>query len=165
MEIDPTGVVAPAGSDGIVIRGVDAPSELATVHRVLVEAFAEDWGYHPLALERWVEEHAGGPNHDPSLWGLAFDGAEPVAALTATLTEGRGWVDELGVRPSWRGRGIAAALLRRSFATFSDRGVRRVILNVDAENPTGATRLYERVGMRIATRWDLWERVRGDGAA
>ena len=27
-----------------------------------------------------------------------------------------------------------------------------------AENTTGATALYERVGMRIINRWDLWER-------
>jgi len=31
---------------------------------------------------------------------------------------------------------------------------------VDAENPTGATALYERVGMGVVTRFDLWELVR-----
>jgi len=36
--------------------------------------------------------------------------------------------------------------------------VRRVILNVDAENSTGATALYERVGMRVINGWELWER-------
>jgi hypothetical protein len=35
-----------------------------------------------------------------------------------------------------------------------------VLLNVDAENP-GATALYERVGMRIVKRWDVWERSSG----
>jgi mycothiol synthase len=44
---------------------------------------------------------------------------------------------------------------------FADRGVRRVILNVDAENSTGATALYERAGMRVINRWDLWERLLG----
>jgi mycothiol synthase len=75
--------------------------------------------------------------------------------------EGRGWVDEVGVLPSHRGRGIGAALLRRSFATFARRGLRRVLLNVDSENPTGATALYERVGMRAVKQWDLWERSPG----
>jgi ribosomal protein S18 acetylase RimI-like enzyme len=54
------------------------------------------------------------------------------------------------------------ALLRRSFAMFADRGVRRVILNVDAENSTGAVALYERAGMRVINRWDLWERLLGN---
>jgi ribosomal protein S18 acetylase RimI-like enzyme len=53
------------------------------------------------------------------------------------------------------------ALLRRSFAMFAGRGVRRVILNVDAGNATGATALYERAGMRVVNRWDLWERLLG----
>jgi len=34
----------------------------------------------------------------------------------------------------------------------------------DAENATGATALYERVGMRVVNRWDLWERSSSDGA-
>ena len=34
-----------------------------------------------------------------------------------------------------------------------------MILNVDAENPTGATALYEREGMQAITRWDIWERA------
>ena len=43
-------------------------------------------------------------------------------------------------------------------ATFAARGLRRVLLNVDAENVTGATAVYERAGMRVVNRWDLWER-------
>jgi len=67
----------------------------------------------------------------------------------------------LAVLASHRGRGIGAALLRRSFASFADRGLRRAMVNVDAENVTGATGVYERAGMRIANRWDLWERATG----
>ncbi len=83
---------------------------------------------------------------------------QTVGALTANVSGDHGWVGEIGVLATHRGRGIAGALLRRSFATFAARGVGRVMLAVDAENPTGATALYERVGMRIIKRWDLWER-------
>jgi ribosomal protein S18 acetylase RimI-like enzyme len=58
------------------------------------------------------------------------------------------------VRPRWRRLGLGEALLRESFREFHRRGERRVALAVDVENPTGATRLYERVGMR-----PLWEAV------
>jgi GNAT superfamily N-acetyltransferase len=67
-------------------------------------------------------------------------------------------VDWLAVLDSHRGRGIGAALLHRSFASFAGRGVRRVRVNVDVENATGATGVYERAGMYVANRWDLWER-------
>ena len=36
-----------------------------------------------------------------------------------------------------------------------------MILNVDAGNTTGATALYERAGMRVINRWDVWERPLG----
>ena len=65
---------------------------------------------------------------------------------------------ELGVLAPWRGRGIATALLGRAFATFASRGLPRVMLNVDSENSTGAVRLYERVGMRTARAWDVYEK-------
>jgi ribosomal protein S18 acetylase RimI-like enzyme len=131
------------------------------MHAVLTEAFADDWDYHPDPFDRWADDYASGPNYDPTLWLIARDGRTAVGALTADASEDRGWVGEIGVLATHRGRGIAGALLRRSFATFAARGVGRVLLNVDAENPTGATALYEGVGMRIIKRWDLWERRRG----
>jgi mycothiol synthase len=88
-------------------------------------------------------------------------GGEPVGALTSNVWGDRGWVNEIGVLAPHRGRGIGEALLRRSFATFARRELQCVFLNVDAENPTAATALYERVGMRIVNRWDLWERPSG----
>jgi hypothetical protein len=44
---------------------------------------------------------------------------------------------------------------------FAGRGIRRVVLAVDAQNATGATALYERVGMRVVSRFDWWERPLG----
>jgi mycothiol synthase len=71
---------------------------------------------------------------------------------------GQGWVGTLGVRRAWRRRGVGEALLRRSFALLHARGLRKVRLGVDAENLTGATRLYERVGMNVLRRSNTWER-------
>ena len=51
------------------------------------------------------------------------------------------------------------ALLHAAFAAFRRRGVTAVALSVDAENPTGATRLYKRAGMRVAYRVDRYESV------
>jgi mycothiol synthase len=149
--------------DGIEIRGVDPIADLPAVHAVLAEAFAQDWGYHPEPFDRWAEDHTGGPGYDPTLWLLATDRGMPVGALVATVLGDRVWIGEIGVLAAHRGRGIAAALLRRSFAAVAARGIERVMLNVDAENPTGATALYERAGMRIVKRWDLWERAPAGG--
>jgi ribosomal protein S18 acetylase RimI-like enzyme len=71
--------------------------------------------------------------------------------------DGGGWVRNLGVLPTHRGRGIARALLDRAFAVFRDRGYTWAGLGVDLQNETGAYRLYESVGMKIAYKADAWE--------
>jgi ribosomal protein S18 acetylase RimI-like enzyme len=58
-----------------------------------------------------------------------------------------GWVDGLCVRRPWRKRGLGLALLLHSYGMFHERGKLRVGLGVDAENITGALRLYEKAGM------------------
>jgi mycothiol synthase len=111
-----------------------------------------------IPFEEWIDLEVETPSYDPSLWLLASEGREAVGALSCVVSGDRGWVGELGVRVPWRGRGVATALLHRSFATFAARGLRRVMLNVDSQNSTGAVRLYERVGMRTARAWGVYEK-------
>ena len=159
MQIDVAGPIDPGPAPaGIEITGIRSPEDLPGIHALISEAFSEHWGNWPEPYDQWVEEETVGPSYDPTLWLLAKEDGRPVGALTATLWDDRGWIGYLGVLARGRGRGIGAALLRRSFATFADRGARIVLLNVDSENTTGATALYERVGMRVVKRWDLWER-------
>ena len=73
--------------------------------------------------------------------------------------EGDAYVAELGVIPAYRGRGIAKALLRRSFAALLQRGHDEVRLGVDAQNPTGAVALYESVGMTPFRVYDVFDLV------
>jgi mycothiol synthase len=146
---------------GIVITPLRAPDDLPAVHCVTDEAFADHWGHQPEPFEEWAEYRTGGASYDPTLWRLAWDGGRLVGALIAVVLEGRGWVDLLGVHRSARGRGVATALLRQAFAGLATRDVHAVYLAVDAENPTGATALYERQGMHVVKRWDLWEKPLG----
>ena len=145
--------------EGIDILKPHVPDDLRTVHAVLDQAFADHWDYHQEPFERWVEVLTEGPSDDPDLWRVARDGERLVGALTAVVLDENGWVTLLGVHADARGRGIATALLRAAFAAFATRGVRSVLLVVDAENPTGATALYESLGMSVAKRFDLWERA------
>jgi GNAT superfamily N-acetyltransferase len=148
--------------EGIEIGGVDPTSELPAVHALLDQAFVDDLSHHPQPFDRWVEEETSSPDFDPALWLMARDGGKPAGVLTASAAEDRGWIDYLAVLAPYRGRGVAAALLRRSFSMFAGRGLGRALVSVDARNPTGATGVYERAGMRIVKRWDLWERPSGD---
>ena len=136
-------------------------SELAQAfHAALEEAFADHWEFRPSPFEDWWQRQLARPDHDPSLWFLVRVDDEVVAATrNDPERSGGGWIGALGVRPQWRGRGLAKALLIHSFGEFHRRGQRRVGLGVDSENATGATKLYESVGMVVDTEQVVWEKL------
>ena len=105
-----------------------------------------------MPFEEWRELRlVKDPDFDPTLWFVVRDGDEIAAVMrNEPDRSGAGFVGAIGVRKPWRKRGIALALLYHAFGEFYRRGKRRVALGVDAENPTGATRLYERAGMQVA---------------
>jgi mycothiol synthase len=120
-------------------------------HAALGEAFADEWGFVQMPFERWYELRVRAPDFDPTLWFLVRDGDELAAVMRCERERaGAGFVAALGVRKRWRRRGLGLALLRHAFREFHRRGQPRIALGVDAQNPTGATRLYERAGMHVA---------------
>ncbi|MEX2457974.1 MAG: GNAT family N-acetyltransferase [Actinomycetota bacterium] len=148
----------PEAPAGVRLRDFDPDADAGAVHGVLLEAFADHWGTPTGPFEDWTQDFMAGEEYDPTLWVVAEDVEQVAGSLLARRTGDRGWIAELGVRPAWRGRGIGAALLRTSFARFAARGVSEVILSVDSDNVTGATRLYERVGMTSSFRFDFYEK-------
>ena len=146
---------------GIELRPLDVASHGPLLHAADEDAFAQEWGYHPLAYEKWASRVFGRQQFDPSLFVVAWDG-DSIAGFSCNYPKRMGdwgWVGVLGVVPSWRRRGLGLALLRESFRRFRATGETVAALGVDAENPTGATRLYERAGMRILWRADVWEKA------
>jgi ribosomal protein S18 acetylase RimI-like enzyme len=95
-------------------------------------------------------------------WFVAVDGSEIVGFALSRLRMSQepegAWIYVVGVRPVWRRRGIALALLQQSFWELYQHGKRRVSLEVDAQNRTGATRLYEKAGMRVESGYDFLEK-------
>jgi mycothiol synthase len=128
-------------------------------HAALEEAFEDHWEPHPESFEDWWARQQQRSNFDPSLWFLVRDGTEVAAIARNESRVSGGYVGALGVRRPWRGRGYGRALLLHSFGEFRRRGMTRVTLGVDAANPTGATRLYESVGMHVDQESVVWEKV------
>lgn len=133
--------------------------ELRPFHAALDEAFQDHWEHHSLGFDSWWARHKDRPGLDLSLWYLIRDGDELAAvSRNEANRNGGGYVAAIGVRRPWRGKGYAKALLLHTFREFYDRGITRVTLGVDAQNPTGATHLYERVGMHVEQENVLYER-------
>jgi mycothiol synthase len=127
-------------------------------HAALEEAFEDHWEPHPEPFEDWWKRQRGRANFDPSLWFVIRDGDEIAAVTRNEMRTNAGYIGALGVRRPWRGRGYGRALLFHSFREFQRRGSNRVTLGVDAANPTGATQLYESVGMHVEQEEIVWEK-------
>lgn len=148
----------PAPVDGIVIATY-RPEDARVFHATLNDAFTGDPTFHPMPFDEWKSHRLEQPETDTTLWFIAWDGGDAAGAIRCDGTRfGGGWVGALGVRKPWRGRGIGMALLRRAFTEFASRDAPHVSLGVDAANPTGATRLYERAGMRVMAEDILFEK-------
>jgi mycothiol synthase len=141
---------APEWPEGFRVSTFE-PGDGPGFHAALDEAFADEWNHVSEPYEQWAERRIDVPDFDPMLWFIVREGDELAAVLRCDAERGgAGWIGALGVRRPWRRRGLGLALLRHAFGEFYRRGQPRVGLGVDAENPTGATRLYERAGMHVA---------------
>jgi ribosomal protein S18 acetylase RimI-like enzyme len=146
------------GLDVRTYRDEDADGLRAALN----DAFAEDPFWDEVTPSRFREFFLSGRGFDPQLWLLAWDGSALAGFALNYAEHGSefdlGWVGTLGVGKPWRRRGLGESLLRRSFAELHGRGKLRVGLGVDAQNVTGALRLYERVGMHRVRRSDNWRK-------
>jgi mycothiol synthase len=100
-------------------------------------------------------ERPGFPGWTAAEWidGVAEDEFRPDWSVLATVpdvgdagfvTAGIGWIDQVGVVPAARGRGIGAALIGEALARMRADGATHAWLNVNVDNP--AAGLYRRLG-------------------
>jgi ribosomal protein S18 acetylase RimI-like enzyme len=153
----PPAVTLPEGIELRTYRDEDEP----VLRAALNDAFAADPFWHTVTPGNFREFYLGARGYDPTLWLLAWDGAE-LAGFSLNYSqrtgdETLGWVGSLGVREPWRRRGLGGALLRSAFNALYERGLRRVGLGVDSQNATGALGLYEGAGMHRVRQNDNWE--------
>jgi mycothiol synthase len=161
---------APALSEGIEVRPV-GPEDGPSIWRADHDAFQDHWGgFDPseAAYRRWIDS----PEFDPGLFLVAYEGDEIAAAVlnviypeeNEDLGIKRAWLDSVFTRRAWRRRGLAKALIVRSFHLLRERGMEIAALGVDADNPSGALGLYESVGFAVTERMTAWRRPLEAGA-
>jgi ribosomal protein S18 acetylase RimI-like enzyme len=151
--------VTPAS--GVDVRVMSASeADLRVMHRLHTESFRDHWNSTPHPFDAWCRQMEVGRGRDPSQWWVAYVGGEPVGVLLGDESEADhdlSSVGVLGVLRPFRGRGVATTLLATAFAEARRRGRAGVVLMVDSESPTGATRLYESVGMRVDKVMLSWQ--------
>jgi mycothiol synthase len=160
----------PVRPDGIRVRSFVPGQDEVTFALAEREAFRDHWGFIKRPLEddvTMIQHRMEGSDFEPVLWLMAMapdeQGSEHCVGFCRNRTQApgdaeMGWVGSLGVLRTYRRQGLATALLQQSFGEFYRRGKRRVGLGVDAQNLTGALRLYERVGMQVVRKDNTYEK-------
>jgi mycothiol synthase len=172
----------PLGGDAPPIPDVAVPDGLSiepwtedrneAVRLAHNEAFADHWGSQPRDAEAWrswTTEHRTFRRNwsrlilDPSR--LDADGRAAVAGYLVSYAYEQNWeamgysqgyVGQIGVRPGWRGRRLAPALLAEVMRAYAADGMESAGLDVDAGNATGALALYEGMGFSVKETSILW---------
>jgi GNAT superfamily N-acetyltransferase len=113
--------------DGLVFPSLGGGSSAC---RALLEEIARKGGFLPEAT--WLVVHDG----------------QPVGTVQGLRNaKGLGAIQNLGVVPDHRGRGLGEALLLKALGGFRQAGLRQAVLEVTAQNEP-AVRLYQRLGFR-----------------
>lgn len=157
MGIDlPEEIPEPKWPEGVSVRTYGGEeAEAREIKDLLDLAYAEEFHHQPATFEHWSRFMFEDPMFDPKVWFLAVADGKIVGAA---LNWDEGYIKDLVVHPDWRGRGLGKALVYETFAEFKRRGLPRVTLKTDSNNPTDAWRLYERVGMSKERTYEIFQK-------
>ncbi|MBI5934183.1 MAG: GNAT family N-acetyltransferase [Chloroflexi bacterium] len=154
----------PVWPRGVVLRPFQVDEQAHALYEASQEAFEDHWGHVPMKYENWQNKTVHRPGFDQTLYFIAWDGDQIAGlSLCRLKPEEVGWVGTLAVRRPWRKQGLGQALLHHSFGEFYRRGLPTVGLGVDAGSLTGATRLYQRVGMNVAKEYVFYQKDLREG--
>jgi mycothiol synthase len=140
--------------EGFTMDDATATGAGGDVYSTLEESFRDHWHQAHFTREQY-DHFLAMLAQAPMLTLLARDSAgEPAGACLARLSAEKnarngtaeGEVAILGVRRPYRNRGLGRALLARSLAWLRECGMNTATIDVDADSPTGANRLYAAVG-------------------
>ena len=132
------------------------PETAMQIARAMAEAMSDHWG-----VAEYTDADLAGQLGHPlwgqiDVWQVAWDGDEVAGGVLGFINEeenrelgrSRGYTECIFTRRPWRGRGVATALIGRNLRLLAERGMTEAALGVDAQNPSGALALYERVGFQ-----------------
>ncbi|GHO73851.1 hypothetical protein KSD_16220 [Ktedonobacter sp. SOSP1-85] len=128
---------APRPIEAVTIRPFIPGQEEQAIYNVIAETFPDIDGEPYRLYEDWYEGmFEKNSSADPSMFYVAIADGEVVGVTLCRIypQEHSGHISQVGVRRSWRTRGIALALLTTAFNGYYRRGVREVLLDMDSTN-------------------------------
>lgn len=145
-------VSQPVWPKGIRIVPFEPERHAPEIHALLVAAYAQGGGYvEPLSI--WWPSLKGDTEYDPGLCFIAADEEGRIVGVAQCWTSA--FLKDLAVNPNRRGQGLGSALILEALQAFRQRGAPHVDLKVEADNPSGALRLYRSHGFEEVESYRL----------
>jgi len=151
---------------GFQIRPV-TPDHYSRIWEANRESARHDWDF---SENTWDDDHfrafMKSSTFQPDLWQVAWCG-ETLAGMVLNyiledenrqLGRKRGHTEDVFVREQYRHRGLARALLARSFKILKDHGMEEAMLGMEVENPHKPLRLYEGMGFRVVKHFTWYQK-------
>lgn len=150
------GIAAPVVPDGVTIF---AFSDERSADALLVrnESFRDHWAPSDTTQESW-EFYLGVQAFRPQYSFIGYLNDEPMGLVLGNEYEAYNqardrrdlYIPQVGTRRAGRKRGIASALLSTALTAAKADGFDTATLTVDADSPTGAVGLYQRLGFMVS---------------
>jgi ribosomal protein S18 acetylase RimI-like enzyme len=133
---------------------VEGEEDAETWVETFNQTFIDHWNHFELTVEAFKNK-LDDPTYRSDLSLVAIAPDDTIAALCDCYIiekDGpdieQGWINVLGTKRGFRKQGLGRSILLAALQNFQAEGLDTVILYVDAENLSGATRLYESAGFR-----------------
>ena len=149
-------IPGPQFPEGFTLRHSEGEADAERWVEMFNDSFVDHWNHHPRHLEghkHWLSSPKYNPARD--LIALAPDGTFAAFCLcgidpddNARNNRSEGWIHILGTRRGYRKIGLGRAMLLAGLHRLKADGVEVAKLGVDADNLTGALRLYESAGFQ-----------------
>jgi mycothiol synthase len=143
---------------GYVLRALEA-DDIEALRVAKNDSFRDHWGSQPMLPDEWGKLLAP-PRSRHDLSRIVLDPDGRIVAFTivdvdpdsfAARGGSYGYIHWVGTIRDARGLGLSSIALGAVLRALQDDGLAAAVLDVDAENPSGALGLYERLGFVRAT--------------
>jgi ribosomal protein S18 acetylase RimI-like enzyme len=134
---------APKWPPGIFLAELEE-GDAREIHALLTLAYARGGG-RVAEFDIWWTGLITDIEFDKNLCVVAKNRDHRIVGFTHCWTSA--FIKDVVVHPEARRQGLAEAMLNHAFGLFRALGIDHIDLKVEADNPSGAIRLYERLGM------------------
>ncbi len=144
------------------------PEHYRAIWEADIEAFRDHWGFSP-PTEEWYRFWLSNRRFQPNLWKIVWNVADNrIAAQVQNFVDPlenekfgrlRGYTEDISTQRAYPCMGLARAAICESLRMFRDMGFDETALGVDADNLSGALRVYEACGYRVAHTETLYRKA------